>query len=137
MSGIYISGVKMPEKEQLVIFRIWGNGQVERLEGYNPFLLYGVKATDIPNHGRLIDADALKETMKIITRTEVQEIVEYDINAYKVDDAPTIIPADKGQTAKQVVCKVCDSARFIVNGDDVNCANCGSDIVNKDDVDDV
>ena len=51
-------------------------------------------------HGRLIDADALKEKMKIVTRTwdifcdAVQEIVEYDINAYKVDDAPTIIESE-------------------------------------------
>lgn len=96
MSGIYISGVKMPEKDQLVIFRIWGNGQVERLEGYRPFLLYGVKATDIPDHGRLIDADAVSKFH--IERTEMinGEIV---LTKYKllreIDDAPTIIPADK------------------------------------------
>ena len=48
-------------------------------------------------HGRLIDADTLKETMKIITRTEVQEIVEFDRNAYKVDDASTIIPAEESE----------------------------------------
>ena len=49
---------------------------------------------EVPPHGRLIDADALKEKMKIVTRTAVQEIVEYDINAYKVDDAPTIIESE-------------------------------------------
>ena len=49
---------------------------------------------EVPPHGRLIDADALKEKMKIVTRTAIQEIVEYDINAYKVDDAPTIIESE-------------------------------------------
>jgi len=89
MSGIYISGVKMPEKDQLVIFRIWGNGQVERLEGYRPFLLYGIKATGIPDHGRLIDADALKQKM------------HYDafdwlvLDESDVDDAPTIIESEE------------------------------------------
>ena len=87
MSGIYISGIKMPEKEQLVIFRIWGNGQVERLEGYRPFLLYGVKATDIPDHGRLIDADVLKEEW----RNGFHRKIVYAL----MEDAPTIIPADK------------------------------------------
>ena len=89
MSGIYISGIKMPEKEQLVIFRIWGNGQVERLEGYRPFLLYGVKATDIPNHGRLIDADAL---------VTVSHYDDHDVCVVDLDDiinAPTIIPASE------------------------------------------
>lgn len=89
MSGIYISGVKMPEKGQLIIFRIWGNGQVERLEGYRPFLLCGVKATDIPNHGRLIDADAL------ITASHCDD---HDVCVVDLDDivnAPTIIPASE------------------------------------------
>lgn len=87
MSGIYISGVKMPEKEQLVIFRIWGNGQVERLEGYRPFLLYGVKATDIPNHGRLIDADAMKTKIDGSDHHTIEVVKQW------VDEQPTIIEA--------------------------------------------
>lgn len=89
MSGIYISGVKMPEKDQLVILRIWGNGQVERLEGYRPFLLYDVKATDIPDHGRLIDADALLK--KCDDGDDVMFI-------WALEDAPIIIPAEEAET---------------------------------------
>ena len=84
----------MPEKEQLVIFRIWGNGQVERLEGYRPFLLYGVKATDIPDHGRLIDAEPIRTFI-----TDGLNSGEFGYDQIKVlaeiEYAPTIIPADK------------------------------------------
>lgn len=70
-----------------IVFKAHPQGENHRPD-YCPLI-------EVPKHGRLIDADALKEKMKIITRTEVQEIVEFDINVYKVDNAPTIIPADK------------------------------------------
>lgn len=66
----------------------------QKIEGHRT-VTHSCPLIEVPPHGRLIDADALKEKMKIVTRTAVQEIVEYDINAYKVDDAPTIIESEE------------------------------------------
>ena len=57
MSEIYIKGMKMPKKDGVLTLRIWGSGQVERLESYHSWLLSGVKAASFPPHGRLGDFD--------------------------------------------------------------------------------
>ena len=91
MSGIYIPGISMPPKDGVYTLRIWGTGQIERLDGYHSFLLSGVKAVPVPDHGRLIDADALLNSKGIGTQIAGwgkmyhETVIEY---------APTVIPAD-------------------------------------------
>ena len=96
--GIYIKGMEMPTKDGVYTLRIWGTGQIERLDGYHSFLLSGVKAVPVPDHGRLIDADKIGLTdFEII-------LCQADENRYKsalqmllekIEKMPTIIPADK------------------------------------------
>lgn len=46
---------------------------------------------EVPPHGRLVDADAL------IVECQKDEAYGY-LSAFEIDNAPTIIPADKGET---------------------------------------
>ena len=62
MSGIYIQGMKMPEKDDVYTLRIWGTGQVESIDGYHSFLLSGIKTIqvslpdDVVNQGKYCKA---------------------------------------------------------------------------------
>ena len=95
--GVYIKGMKMPKNCDECNFSL-DCPHDQHQDGYK---MIGGRPNSCPMvevstpHGRLIDADSLKEKMKIVTRTAVQEIIEYDRNAYKVDDAPTIIGAEE------------------------------------------
>ena len=97
MSGIYISGAKMPSEKGVVTLRIWGNGQVEQLVSYNAYLQFGVTAMDVPDHGRLIDADALNDMINrsypMTDRVDIHN--GYAICQEMMKALPTIIPADK------------------------------------------
>ena len=97
MSGIYIPGMEMPEKESLIITittdgkcyaNIWDAALGVNLLG---------NATSVPDHGRLGDLDALKE--KAVMRSEkcgcLVNVTDFVISAYDIENAPTIIPADK------------------------------------------
>ena len=89
MSGVYIKGMEMPKNcaECPVNMNICHRGYEYLLEHTE---LYDRRADDcplipVPDHGRLIDADAL------VMDNGIKEIPEY----YEVVcDAPTIIPAD-------------------------------------------
>ena len=104
MSGIYIPGMEMPKGlgKTITIYpngivRVWVNnkGSGELLEQ---------RAVPVPDHGRLIDGDALLESEPAYT------IPNYNSDGYladaegaytevQIENAPTIIPADKeGQT---------------------------------------
>ena len=53
----------------------------------------------VPDHGRLIDADALYESCALDTNIDVMASAKR-INEYmqlKIDEAPTIIPAEGGE----------------------------------------
>lgn len=103
MSGIYIPGMKMPTRgEYRCVVRTWG--EEVTIDLYGDEELRGV-VIPVPDHGRLIDANALT---KIIID---QENNEYNIKhqprnwakamcAFEeiVVDAPTIIQADEAPT---------------------------------------
>ena len=95
MSGIYIQDMETPDKKKtLTIFpdgrvyehhgdRLWGRG-----EECIPW-----KAIPVPDHGRLIDADALCKAMSDYDWGQDSYWDEAAVDL--VCDAPTIIPADK------------------------------------------
>ena len=89
MSGVYIKGIEMPANVEgcEVIIRIQPNGEVLDLHGFH----IGATAIPVPDHGRLIDADALdtRDRGNNSSRTMWQNI------RWLLKDAPTIIPADK------------------------------------------
>ena len=58
MSGIYITGMGMPEEDEEIIIRILPNGTV-MTEYALP--ITGVKAIPVPEHGDLIDRDKLEK----------------------------------------------------------------------------
>ena len=83
----------MLDKSGVITLRVWGNGRVERLEGYHSWLLSGVRAENIQSHGRLIDADALRDDW--LENGENEYV--YDTNAFleSIDSVPTIVDAEE------------------------------------------
>lgn len=92
MSGIYIKGMEMPQDGELLCININPDGKVcidldlkcKRI----------ATAIPVPDHGRLIDADALRQDW--LENGENEYV--YDTNSFlaSLDDAPTIIPASEG-----------------------------------------
>lgn len=56
-------------------------------------------AVPVPPHGRLIDADALKDTEIIFNRDEWEDTFDDGLLFVTdlIDNAPTIIPAEEGE----------------------------------------
>ena len=90
MSGLYIKGFQLPEKNDLYYVK------VECEPGKNPVatiwrkdmlgsMSFGAfEAINVPDHGRLVEADKLEA---------IAERRYGVINIGHIDDAPTIIPA--------------------------------------------
>ena len=93
MSGIYIPGLEMPKIGETITITICDDGIVFE-EWKEPGSVF--KVFPVPDHGRLIDGDALNYTMLYKenwmsgTGVEAPAVWRKDI-----EDAPTIIPADK------------------------------------------
>lgn len=88
MSDVLIKGMEMP-KDDYVVMTLYPNG--------NCYLYYkgcgGIaktaKVIEVPPHGRLIDADALKQKKKHST-----EFAENVVSVAEIDWMPTIIEAE-------------------------------------------
>ena len=101
MNGIYITGISMPEDGWHKVIKIFRDGTVV---SYYDSPELG-KAIPVPDHGRLIDADAFKKRMMqgaIDAREDAltDEIWLRILDAAKslcldIDEQPTIIPASK------------------------------------------
>lgn len=98
MSGIYIKGMEMPAEPGPHKIRFFvredGTASCWGLEEYIPY--EPLEVIPVPEHGRLIDADALlytrlyKDNWIRGTGREAPAVWKED-----VDSAPTIIPADE------------------------------------------
>lgn len=78
-------------KDGCVDIRIWGNGAVEILRGYNRFIVDGAKAIELPPHGRLIDVSELEKRLYDYGTGTTLPIDWSDIA-----NAPTVIEAEEG-----------------------------------------
>ena len=93
--SVYIKGMEMPSCGLTVT--IYPDGRVVQFLGYGEKKQLGT-AIPVPDHGRLIDADALNYTMLYKenwmngTAVEAPAVWKSDL-----DDAPTIIPAEEGE----------------------------------------
>lgn len=104
MSGIYIPGMKMPttglylvsvdsscgkDETVMTVNRMLGNRDVCLIIGaYN--------LVPVPEHGRLIDADAIKYTYTTVWGSDDgHNRLDYVVGIDEIDEMPTIIPADK------------------------------------------
>lgn len=86
--GIYIPDVKLPQDKKYkwdLVLHISYDGTVRSPWGN---LITDGKAIELPPHGRLIDADALRSNMyDSLTK-------QFYINQKQIEDALTIVPAD-------------------------------------------
>ena len=102
--GVYIKGIEMPLPGTFNIIYIYSDGQVHMPswgKGMTP--ANGVKAIPIPPHGRLIDADKLKETLDYYIREagwsdEINKALSWVKDEF-IDSEQAIIPAsEEGET---------------------------------------
>lgn len=92
--GIYIEGMEMPLPGTFNIIYIYSDGQVRMPswgKGMTP--TNGVKAIPIPPHGRLIDADALRDNNSSVIEINSPDGTVLALDVAIIDDAPTVIPA--------------------------------------------
>lgn len=98
MSGIYIPGMAIPKESGAHKIRLFvredGTASVWGLEEYIPH--EPLEVIPVPEHGRLIDADAALRNGWTINRTYSASPTETVYEVRAIDCLPTIIPADKG-----------------------------------------
>ena len=91
--SVYIRGLNLPAEPMILILHPDGNISTEDYEiGAN------AKAIELPPHGRLIDADALKDTLDYYIREagwsdEINEALTWVRDEF-IDHEPTVIEAE-------------------------------------------
>ena len=95
--GVYIKGMEMPKKGSWVTLRVFPDGQCFLYSwcGNDFDFMEHLTAVPAPPHGRLIDADAVFDNLE---RTGWYDNADRDIAEDLVLDAPTVIPAEEGET---------------------------------------
>ncbi len=94
MSGIYIPGMETPNKKNGAVLIIYPDGKCAFEDGKT------YQAITVSDHGRMIDADALSAKLNMMLAMAFGEGNTAYHFAYRslgkvVENAPTIIPADK------------------------------------------
>ena len=94
MAGIYIPGMEMPNKKNGAVLIIYPDGKCSFEEGKT------YQAIPVPDHGRLVEADAVVEQIDEWIDVVGYATVGKGLSYYGellgcIEDAPTIIPADK------------------------------------------
>ena len=103
MSGIYIKGMEMPKTCHCCIMCVQvSDGDIdwhweccllcEKVSRFATDIIPGCPLIPVPDHGRLIDADALMKQVE--HDTPLSAVYEKTMRRY-LNNAPTIIPADK------------------------------------------
>lgn len=95
--SVYIKGMEMPKRDdEYVIFTVYGDGGVVYGPLNRPHVRYKNRAFPVPDHGRLVDADAL---MRGLEPTEDERhngaALVLAVFSQVLKNAPTIITADK------------------------------------------
>lgn len=101
--SILIKNMEMPSKGTFNIVHIYSDGRVAiPFWGKGMQVVQGIEAVPIPPHGRLIDADALRQTMyheAFETDSPLQKWdsgcwIRYKMFERMEETAPTVIPAE-------------------------------------------
>ena len=90
--GIYLPNMEMPQPGEAIT--IFCSGDAHRFIIGMRESLTKSKAIPVPNHGRLIDADALPWEKQGLMLTDPDE---WGIEARDIEAAPIIIPADPAE----------------------------------------
>lgn len=96
MAGLYIRNVKLPESAfDTLYLAVHKDGLVEYDGG--PYGWQNTRAIPVPDHGRLVDADALvlKGYALSVVMSGSYGTWRDEVPLIDTDAAPTIIPADK------------------------------------------
>lgn len=103
--SVLIKGIEMPKEGRLTL-QISADGAVYVVNRCNITAeTYTTEATPVPPHGRLIDADEMKESVRKQTAflrliggefAEIAETIEKGF-LQEIDNAPTIIEAEEGE----------------------------------------
>ena len=111
MSGIYISGMEPPKPDEVIC--IYNNGEARKCPLFKQKVTEVSMAIPVPEHGRLIDANALTWQMERnlwAIEDKAEKELGFDETLRRgmqyghavcvdaVNDAPTIIPADGKDT---------------------------------------
>lgn len=91
MTGIYVENISMPHGDELIVITSDG---VALLIDKELTTLERSKAIPVPEHGRLIDADALTISTAVPLNGKPYQYVHID----NIKSAPTIIPAEEDKT---------------------------------------
>lgn len=87
--SVLIKGMEMPSSCNACMFDVYGLCLINKnIEGEDE-LTHSCPLVPVPPHGRLIDADALDNTLGIDDRDNYVH--------WTLEDAPTIIPAEEGE----------------------------------------
>ena len=89
--GLYIRGMELPDKNHLVLVEIDNNGDVFAAYDGGMTKLAQYKAIPVPEHGDLIDRNAL-------LKGDGRYIISFGkegIDVAEIERAPTIIPASE------------------------------------------
>ena len=105
--SILIKGMEMPKGRPVCVV-IDAAGQARRYDLNNDRYADDnlFEAVSVPPHGRLIDADALWEKMHHLSNNEGahkdsavdDSLILRDSACYLIEESPTIIPAEEGET---------------------------------------
>ena len=90
--GVYIKGMEMP-KDRPQLLWVYPNGKALTVQSdVDPWK--ELQAVPVPPHGRLIDADEMRDEWLINGENEYV----YDANAFleSIDNQPTVISAELG-----------------------------------------
>lgn len=94
MAGLYIRNVKLPESAfDTRYLAVHQDGTVEYDGGTYGWQI--TTATPVPDHGRLVDADAAYDKIAEEAGEEAGNYVDMDIVGKGLEYTPTILPADK------------------------------------------
>ena len=89
MSGIYIPSMELPDKNHVVLLELNNDGKAFAAYDGGRTRIAEFDAIPVPDHGRLIDADALEH--------DFEKLLHQDNWYYNsLHHAPTIIQADEG-----------------------------------------
>lgn len=103
MSGVYIKGIEIPSDKPFALL-LCTDGSVGAFDVLAGELharsneVYEYRAIPVPDHGRLIDADALYRRIKTECNPYGKPTIGYDEGnkvMHVIIGTPTIIPADK------------------------------------------
>ena len=97
--GVYIKGMEMPNIPVnngigCCLFKSFGGDM--RLRNNETGQVFDL--VSVPPHGRLIDADALKASLAFAEKTAEWAVPALRAVLMVIDEMPTIIPAEEGET---------------------------------------